>query len=57
MLERLKAQAGELNINELYTLALVTFGVPYIFYMFWGVKAAITSFVISQIALGILRER
>jgi len=57
MLQRLKAQAGKINFNEIYTLALASFGIPYIFYIYLDLRAAIASFIITQIVFGVLRER
>jgi hypothetical protein len=57
MLNRLKALAGKVLTNEVYTLLLITVGVPYVTYIWFGAKAAVTVFVLTQITLGIIRER
>lgn len=56
---RLKAQAGNVigNLNELYVLALITIGLPAIFYIYFDWRAALTVFILTQIPLGLLRER
>lgn len=59
MINRLKAQAGKLiaNRTELYTLALITIGIPGVFYVWFGWRAALTVFVFTQVALGIFSLR
>lgn len=59
MIQNIKLQAIKIknSLNELYTLALITVGLPAIFYIYIDWKAALTVFVVTQIALGIVRER
>ncbi len=54
MYQKLKAQAGKLN--ELWTVVLIFFGLPAVFYVYFDWKAALAVFVISQIVLGFVRE-
>lgn len=56
-MNKLKALAGKVFTNEVYTVSLITIGVPAIFYIYLDWKAALTSFVLVQITLGIVRER
>lgn len=54
---KIRALAGKLLTNENYTLALLTLGVPAIFYIYVDWRSAFAVFVLSQAALGIIRER
>jgi hypothetical protein len=59
MTQRIKTLAGKLkqNINEIYTLTLITLGLPFIVYLYFGLRASLSVFVVIQIVLGVLRER
>jgi hypothetical protein len=57
MLQRLKAQVGKVNFNELYTLALLALGLPYICYIYFSWKEAVSVFIVTQIAIGLLSLR
>lgn len=43
--------------NELWIIALVTIGLPAIAWVYLDWRAALATFVVTQIALGILKER
>jgi hypothetical protein len=58
-MKKIKALAGTIkeNLNELWTLALITVAVPVIVYSYAGVQPAAAVFVAIQIGLGLFRER
>lgn len=51
---RLKALAGKVRFSELYTLAVISFGIPYVVYLYADLRAAIATFIASQVILGIV---
>lgn len=55
----LKAQVGKLvaNLNEIYTVTLISLGIPGLFWLYIDWRAALASFIVLQIALGIVRAR
>lgn len=54
MLARLK----KLSIDsELVTILLISLGLPFIAYMYFSIREAISIFIITQIVLGLLRIR
>ena len=59
ILTSLKAQAGTLrsNFTEVYTYCLISFGLPLVAFVYLDWKAALTTFVITQIAIGLLAVR
>ena len=59
IITRLKAQAGKLkaNITEVYTMVLITIGLPAIAYIYIDWKAAVTVCILAQLVIGILAIR
>lgn len=56
---RLKAHAGKLmaNLSDLYLLALLVIGLPYVVFLYADIRAALAVFVVSQILLIIAWKR
>lgn len=56
VLNSIKAHAGKIKEDavEVWTMALITVGIPVIAYIFVGWKWAFVAFVVTQITVGLL---
>lgn len=45
------------NLQEIYTIALISIGIPGTVFLYFGAKAAFASFVLSQTAISLIAMR
>jgi len=59
ILTSIKAQAGTLrsNFTEVYTYCLISFGLPLVALVYLDWRAALSVFVVTQIAIGVFALR